>query len=304
MKYVPGPARIYVLLSFLYIALLLLAPSDQTATQGLVLSGDNYQKLLIVTQVPLVLLCGLSYLAYRHLSTYTGQIVGSQEESGFNGLARGCKWLSWGLLISALLSVSLNYLALKGHDLHPAMIIFQNYVSLIFPVVAFSIMYDSTHRIAGNYLKQQSRVYTLTRQIALMSIGVVYSYLVLNNLAATALDSSDNPYYLPAWIIILSLMIPYLYAWFLGILAALNMFEMSQHTPGLIYRTALKRLAAGFIIVIGSMMLLQYVHSFDMLTTRSALQTVLTTYIVYGLTVCGFAYIILAVRKMSLFEEV
>ena len=60
---------------------------------------------------------------------------------------------------------------------------------------------------------------------------------------------------------IVSVIIPYLYAWFIGLLAAYEILQFSVNTPGLLYRRALLYLVTGLVAVIVSSIALQYINS-------------------------------------------
>jgi hypothetical protein len=59
---------------------------------------------------------------------------------------------------------------------------------------------------------------------------------------------------------VLSVIVPYLYAWFVGLLAAYEITLFSKHIKGVLYRQALGLLAAGLITIIASFIALQYLN--------------------------------------------
>jgi hypothetical protein len=93
--------------------------------------------------------------------------------------------------------------------------------------------------------------------------GVLYCYLIFRHLDLTSLSSASNSYFLPIWLIVVSVIIPYLYAWFSGLLAAYEINLFGNHTDGFLYRRALRLLVAGLTAIILSFIALQYISSVE-----------------------------------------
>jgi hypothetical protein len=60
---------------------------------------------------------------------------------------------------------------------------------------------------------------------------------------------------------VVSVIIPYLYAWFVGLLAAYEIMLFSRHSKGVLYRQSLSLLALGLVVIIASSIALQYMNS-------------------------------------------
>jgi hypothetical protein len=60
---------------------------------------------------------------------------------------------------------------------------------------------------------------------------------------------------------VLTVVIPYLYAWFVGLLATYEIGSFSQQIRGLLYRQALRLLSGGLVSVIISSIAIQYLLS-------------------------------------------
>ena len=52
---------------------------------------------------------------------------------------------------------------------------------------------------------------------------------------------------LPIRVLLITLILPYLISWFVGILAAINVFRFSQTIDGILYRRALRSLVWGIV---------------------------------------------------------
>jgi hypothetical protein len=136
--------------------------------------------------------------------------------------------------------------------------------------------------------------------IVLALIGVIYVYLVTNT--HNRLNSS---YHLSTLYILLSLVVPYIYMWFIGILSFYEILLYRAKIPGILYRQSWRLLASGVGSLIVISILIQYLTTVSERLTRLSLNWVLM--VVYALLILiGVAYILVAlgVRNLKKIEEV
>lgn len=296
----------FTVLSVMFLGLVLLVPASATDLSRYNLSASQYQMLLISSEIPVIVIWALAFLSYIYLRQYALTISDSPESQGFLGLARGCQWLAWGLPLSAAITVVLAWVASQHPAALASTVIISNYIEVLFPILAFTTMSDSSrqltkHYAAGNLLVTKHRP---IGQLILVVLGIAYSYFLLHNLHVASLGSAANQYFLPIWLLILSLLVPYLYAWFLGLLTAFDIVALASQTPGIIYRRALQRLSGGLVAVIISLMAVQYLRSRLPDEQPSALDNLLWGYLIYAVCIIGFALMLSGIRQMKRIEEV
>jgi hypothetical protein len=110
---------------------------------------------------------------------------------------------------------------------------------------------------------------------------------------------------LPAWLMIVSVIVPYLYAWCIGLLAAYEIMVFSVNVRGLLYRRALLFLVIGLVAVILSSIAYQYVNSVvprtGELVFNYKLLLTLAIRIVSGI---GFFVLAIGASRLKKIEEV
>src|SRR6185437_3372308 len=71
-------------------------------------------------------------------------------------------------------------------------------------------------------------------------LGVLFLHFVVRNQS-----SSANPYYLPLYPLMLTVIAPYLYIWIIGLLGMYDLWLYMHHVKGFLYRKGLQNLIAG-----------------------------------------------------------
>jgi hypothetical protein len=136
-------------------------------------------------------------------------------------------------------------------------------------------------------------------------IGVAYCFLMFRRFAGDSLGSTANPYYLPFWLILVTMVIPYLYAWYVGLLAVCELVIFSKQSRGVLYQQALQQVAYGLVIVVAGSIAIQYVGSIVPSTGHLILGTSLAaTYAIRLTSVVGYIMIARGALSMKKIEEV
>jgi hypothetical protein len=300
-----NPVWIYVALIVSFLVLLINEPMSSGQLNRYDISSQDLHQFLVLINMPLIVIWLASLYSLRALQKYVGTITGSPEEPGFKGLARGCQWLVWGLPISAVLTLILAYFTDDRNHFASFATIFSNYAALFLIIIAFSVMSQGARQLIGQ-TRTASRLPFMNagKQVFLAVIGVAYSYLIIRNFQNADLVSASNQYALPLWILILSLIIPYLYAWFLGILTVLDIVLLAKHTPGILYRQSLRALAGGLVLVILSLIAVQFLKAWIPGESNSMIFSFIAAYAIYAIGIAGFLLIGEGAKRMQKMEEV
>ncbi len=249
------------LLVLIYTILIFLLPTNQNTILTYHLSSINYRIIAFVIALPAMLSWFAAFIGYVELHEYAHSIRKTQEGEHFNRLAAGCTWLAWSLPVPIIISLLLNAASSKWTNLQGAAIIISNYLNLLLPLIAFSIIGTASRGLLDDAKLKFSLASARIIVFLFLGAGVLYCYLTFRTFDSTSLASTDNPYFLPIWLLVLTVTIPYLYAWFIGILAAYEISLFSKHLSGVLYRQALRLLVGGLIAVIVSSIALQYINS-------------------------------------------
>lgn len=293
------------LLALLYIVLIFVLPPNQEVMKRHHLSAFDYKTLFLTLNLPVILAWLAAFLGYAKLREYANLVRNTPEGPHLSKLAIGLAWLAWGLPIRALVTLVLNGLSNEWSSLYSTAVIIGNYTRLIFPLVGFSVI-----GIASRGLMDMARVkfnFIASRVIALlfMGAGVLYCFMTFKHFNPSSLSSTDNPYFMPIWLVVLTIIVPFLYTWFVGLLASYEIILFSRNTNGVLYRRAFGMLVLGLLIVIASSIVLQYIRGIQPRADHLTLDFHATMVSIFRLiNGGGFVLLALGAAKLKKIEEV
>ena len=294
-----------IILSVLYIGLILVLPYRHAPIAHHHLSATEYRLASAAIALPVIAVWFFAFWGYAKLREYSDTILKSHEGPHFDRLASGCAWLAWGLPLATISSLILGSLTTRWVGFHSTSIIITNYIALIVPLIAFVIISSAGNGLIGKERPRLDLTSARLTMVVFLAIGVAYCFFVFRSLDLTSLTSTQNPYFLPVWLTILSVIIPYLYAWFIGLLAAYEITLFSINMRGLLYRRALLYMVVGLVIIIVSSIALQYINSVwprtDTIVFDFHLLIALIVRVVGGV---GFIILAIGANRLKKIEEV
>jgi hypothetical protein len=292
-------------MAVLYIGLIFVLPVNHATMQHYNLSALEYRIATAAIALPTIAVWFAAFWGYAKLREYSQAIAKTAEGPHFAKLGIGCIWLAWSLPLTSIVSSVLNGIGNRWQGFHPSAIIITNYVALIIPLIAFVIIGLAARDMLGKSRLNLDIPTARLTMVLFLAGGLLYCFLVFRSLDLTSLGSTHNSYFLPAWLMIVSVIIPYLYAWCIGLLAAYEIMVFSVNTPGLLYRRALLYLVTGLVAVILSSIALQYINSVvprngELLLNYRLLLT-LAVRVVSGI---GFLTLAIGASRLKKIEEV
>lgn len=292
--------RYYSLLVLVYAIVSLFIPLNHDTRATYELSMVQAHAVSLIAAIPLFVIWFAAFYCYGRLQRYADTVRDSREGKAFRNIADGVTLLSWGLVIESFASLLLGALADHTSAMVAAAAIIQNYVTLVFPVVAFLLIGTGTQRLLA--LKRARLGHVGMRLLILLSasIAAIYSYLILH------LMDHGQIYHLPVILLLVTVVIPYLFAWFSGLLAAFEMLVHARGTHGLLYKRGLDRLAGGLIVLIITSIVMQYINS-ALLSNLGAVSigTVLVVdYLLLMGIAIGYILMISGIRRLQRIEEI
>jgi hypothetical protein len=294
-----------ILLAGLYVVLIFLLPASRETMRAYHLSAFEYRIILLAVTLPQLVAWLVAFEGYARLRQYVYAIRKTREGVHFDKLATGSAWLAWSLPLPVILALLLNALASSWTALYPASIIIGNYFNLLLPLVAFSLIGTASRGLVSHVKIRFSLANIRTIMLVFLVGGVSYCYLTFKHFDPGSLGSTHNPYFLPIWLMVLSVIIPYLYAWFAGLLAACEITLFSQHTTGVLYRQALHLLAIGLVVIIVSSIALQYMNSVQPLVGHLVIDYQLVLASIFRIIDAGgFVLLAAGASRLKKIEEV
>jgi hypothetical protein len=260
-KYRPAikPLLIGCLFIIFYILLIFFLPDHSNSQLMDKLTNLEYKEALFLVQIPAMIVWLLAFYAYSRLNSYAITLKKTPSYKALKTLSKGILLLALSMPISSILSRFLNLFEGYNQTFYHVTIIITNYINLFLPFAAFIIIYYSakkiTHRAQINYSLASSKFLILIYVVA----GVIYSYETLKAFSGNSLISINNVYHLPVFIFIITILIPYLYSWFIGLTTSYDINAFATKLVGVIYRRALYFISLGLATVIISLIASQYV---------------------------------------------
>ncbi len=305
MKLLKNPLAHYVAFIGLYLVLTLVLPANHIATQTYGLTPLRYHLLFLVVALPFIGIWLAAFYGYTRLDRYAQAIRGSKEGHDFRQLAIGSGWLAYGLPVAALTSIILNSIADKDIHFHPVAVIINNYLGLILPLIAFSFLGTGARGLATRSKPCLTRAAERSLILLFALFGVFFCFFTFRQLSSLSLTASGNVYFLPVWLVVITIVIPYLYAWFIGMLAAYEIVMFAKQSEGVLYTRALRYLGFGIATVIISSIALQYLSSIVVRSGSAHLSYFLICLSVIELLAAGgYSFIALGARRLHRIEEV
>jgi hypothetical protein len=287
-------------LSILYIVLAVVLPPNTATIQNYNLSNGAYHTLMVLLGLPMIAVWAAAFYGYTKLATYAHTVAANGEGQAYRHLTRALAWLAWGLPIGANLNAILGGLSHQYPGFIGAGLIISHYVSLVIALFAFSIMADGARELADIVGKLPRKPVIRIALLVLVVLAVIFTYVTIH-----AVNNHTNPYHLPVWLILFTIIIPYLYAWLMGLVAAFQIGAYRQSVQGLLYKRALSLVSLGSGLTIGAAILFQYITVSSGYLRRIHLNGwLLVFYLVllaYGL---GFLLIARGAERLRKIEEI
>jgi len=286
-----------------YFILTFLLPPNPDALQRYGLTTGQLRALNITVVLPLAAIWTSAYFGYAKLRSYCRLIAESREGAPVVTIANGLMVLSYGLPLTAIITQLLRYAAQLDPSVKGAAAIVTNYVTLLVPLVAFVLISFGARGLTDLNRQRPSRAIAHMFIILFALLGVGYTYFVLH--FAFAKGGTAEHYAMPLWLVLLTLVVPYLYAWYLGLVAAFEMYLYHTGLKGVLYRRGWRLFSIGLGAVIVTQIVLQYLTTLSAQLNKLSLTAIML--VVYGLLILmAIGYILVAsgAKKLQKIEEV
>lgn len=290
----------YGILVATYLVLSLTTPVNPDSLHKVHLKTAEYHAFMFAIILPYVLIWFAAFFGYITLRAYAKSIQKSKEGPAFMHIANGVRVMAWGLAVPAIISAIVKAIAVGHPGFDDNATIINNYVTLLVPIIAFSYISMGTRKLSDLVKTRPTLIGIRLFSLAFIIMGVYYCYLTLR-----ARFTHGDPYHLSILGTLLTIVIPYLFAWFMGLLATLELHMYTTKVPGVLYKQSLNLLAYGISIVIGSSIFIQYITViFAYKSTFNLGLIVVLLYILLAAEALGFVLIANGSKRLKRIEEV
>lgn len=294
---------LFALLAGVYIVLALTLPSDPAALARYNLSQGQAHLLGLTVVLPLVLIWFSALYGFLHCKAYARIVRESKEGRPFNNLADGLMVLAFGLPIAGIMSSLFNYVSFQSADLAPTATIFRNYIGLGFSLIGLLLLAKGAQGLVATLRPKVKHAYPPYSSLALILLASLFTWLIIAR--PSSAETGQAIYYLPNWLIVSTLAIPYLFAWYKGALAAYHLYLYKNNIKGSIYKRAFNDLAKGIGVIVGLSILLQFLTTMTARLNRLTLTPILLIiFVLIGLYAVGYGLVARGAKKLKKIEEV
>jgi len=287
-------------LSLLYLVLGITLPPNTPTIQTYHLSITEYRVLVLLVCIPLIAVWFATFYGYALLDEYVATIRKTPEGKAYAAIAKGLRYLAWGLPVISIISTLLGGVVHSHTQFANDAFVVVHYLPLVVAMLAFWQIGTGSRALTDIHNVRPSGVATRWLFGSFTCIGVLFTYLTIR----TA-ESVPNPYHLPMWLILLTIIVPYLYAWFMGLYASYEILLYNKRSRGLLYRRALNNVATGIVISIVTSVIFQYTQSDTTRLRRISFSWVFFgIYLLLALYASGFLLIGRGAKQLKKIEEV
>ena len=298
--------KVFILLLLAYIVLVFTLPVNRATLNHYHISSLALRFIDITYVVPLVLIWITAYYGYSKILQYSSFIAGDKDGKQMHKIALGICVLAFGQPANNIVSSILNALAQAHSRLVPTSVIVGNYLSVSVSITAFILLSYGAMGLVNNIKATHKYLDIQIFGFVFCIIAAAFCFLIFHKLPNSLnLGVSNKPiYYLPDWLLLITLVVPYLFVWFMGGMAVVCIHRYQQNVKGIIYKSSMSYLRLGISLIVGSLVVLQY------LTTISAklasLKITPLLLIIYPLIIVvsiGYILVALGAKKLQKIEE-
>ena len=297
----PKLLLLLVLFIIVYGSLLFLPMPSQETLDKYNLTITSARLLNLSIFIPIVILWFTAFFGYDRFSKYQDTIADSKEGVQVEKLKKGLFILALGLPLTSILSNVLSQWAVNNPDAEPTSIILKNYLNLVVPLIGFIFISWGSRGLANLSTRQRPAQYIWNSLVFItLLLGLGYVYLL-----ASAPGTITESYHLTTGVFLFTIILPYAFMWFLGLVAAYDIYIYSRKVKGIVYRESWRLLSFGLMAIIIFSILLQYLGTLStQLETLSLSWLLVIIYLLLVMWALSYVLVAFGAKKLQKIEEV
>lgn len=277
----------------------LLTPQDESVSKYHV-SPLAFDVLIISVLLP-YLVCWLYGISgWLYLKEFAKNLPSGLERSGFAKIALGLLMQVMSLIIPTVIGAMYQYLT--HNSTSSGWTIFSNYMGILFPLVGSLLMYLGSAQLTKHIQPKITRLAKATTVLfPVVLFGIFYIFMIFTNPTrqASADPTVAATYFLPDSMIVVTIVVPVIVTWMLGLLLVLNL-EHYSHYSKMVNRLALVSFYNGIIILVGVTILTQVLSSLgnNRLSGLSLGFALALVYVLLGILTFGYGMLAHGAKKL------
>ncbi len=299
-------AGTFLALSTAYISLSLLLPQDKAALNKYHITSGQDIALVLTIAIPYIVIWLVALVGYLRFKLYSDTIKKSKDGAAFHIISLGLLWLAMWLPLSAVLGVITTGYYRAHASATAQMVVLNNYINIVILLLAFWYMLKGTNQLLHVIKKPAPRL-PQSMMMLFIASSAIFMLLVLHDPARQfpANGLAVATYYLPDWLTVLTIVVPTLITWHMGMQAVYNMYLYRKGVKGQIYKNAFSGIASGLSAVIIVLVVLRFFETLSSQVSKLALGPILL--IIYLLLVAlsvGYIRISKGAKNLQYIEDI
>jgi hypothetical protein len=289
----------YIAALFIYACFNLIPKPLQTTLTKYRVSALGLRLIDVTIIIILAVIWYAGLYGYSRFDEYSKLIKKDKDGKHVATLSKGLLLLVLWQPISSVVSSVLNYIAEHHTNLLPAVSIINHYISLGLPLGGFILI-----SIGAWGLSQLLKWRPTFKAINVLAVLIIYTSVVYYRLVITT-HGRSLVYHMSVWLILTTLIAPYIYMWFIGLLSAYEIYNYHRKSEGIVYRQSWKFVSYGLGWLIVTSILFQFLNSLTARLDHLSIYWLLA--IIYSLLIIlsmGFILIAVGTRQLKKIEEV
>ncbi|HSX30316.1 MAG TPA: hypothetical protein VLE99_00150 [Candidatus Saccharimonadales bacterium] len=289
----------YAALVIVFTLLTLLPTPDKATLIKYHLSASGLRFLTLTLLIPEFAIWLAAFYGYAALQRYSRLIHSAADGQQIAKLAQGLFMLAIGLPVSAIVSSVLAIIASHHPPFQATSVIINNYFAVVFPLLAFWLIAAGARGLT-NFSKNRPP-YWLQQAVILATLVLGVGFCCLVVLDHAQLRST---YHMSPELVMLTLGIPYMYIWCLGLMGVAELRTYSQKVGGVVYRKGWRLLIYGIGSIVLLSILIQYLSTLSTwLTSLSLGPVLLLLYVLLLLLTAAYIVVALGTKQLRKIEE-
>lgn len=297
---------VFIALSAIYLLEVFFIPPDTATLTKFDISEAKAKLLTLTIALPIIAIWMIGCYVYTRFKSYAESIAGDKDGNAFAIIRAGLLPLFLWLPISVTFSSMATYLYHRHPSWTVPMVIINNYLNLIFIIIGFYLIHKGTSKLIRMKDDDRASSWKYAANVPLVIISLIFIFLSLNN-PARQFPTYDTPiaaYYLPDWLLVATVLLPYILVFYYGFFAVLNLYIFRVRVRGVIYKNAVEYFAKGLLCIVTSIIFIRYLTNLTTIFTNATLKFILLIlYLLIVLLLLGFIMLIKSVKKLQDIEK-
>jgi hypothetical protein len=295
---------LFIGLIIISVALAMRLPTDPAILTHYSITQTKARLLNLTIIIPQIFIWLSALYGYVRFKIYAHLVSDGPEGAPLHMIANALLVLAFYMPISSVVSTVTSYLVLSNPQYIPSSAIIRNYLTMLFTVIAFLMLAKGSQKLLQNFKlsDKQTPLVNKYRSLLLILLTSAFNWLIITR--PLNQQNGASIYYLPSYLIILTLAVPYIYAWYEGLLAAARLYLYVKKVRGIVYKQAFDSLAKGLGIVVLVSIVIQFINTLSARLNRLNLTPLLLViYVLLILYAVGFGFIARGAEKLKQIEE-